>query len=239
MTLLSRKGSRRRAATLTLALALWAAAPAAAGTFAINPVNVQLPPDRAATELSLANPGGEPVTVRVSVSRWTQKDGRDRVEPTRDIVVSPPIFVVAPGARQLIRIGTRTRIAGAAYRIVVEELPAAAKTVGINVALRLDLPFYVLSEVRAKPQVSWAARHDSSGELIVTARNAGARHAQILGIAAEDASGRRIAATKAMGVVLPASERSWDLGQSDALPSQLVIRTADGETRTGVRVDPR
>ena len=238
MTLLFRKGSRRRAATLILALALGAPAPAAAGTFAVNPVNVLLPPDRVATELSLANAGGEPVTVRVSVSRWTQKDGRDRFEPTRDIVVSPPIIVVAPGATQLIRIGTRTRIAGAAYRIVVEEVPAAARTAGINVALRLDLPFYVLAQVPAKAQLSWAARRDSNGALIVTARNAGARHAQILGIAAEDSSGRRIAASRAMGVVLPESERSWDLGESDALPSQLVIRTADGETRTGLDVDP-
>jgi fimbrial chaperone protein len=239
MTFLRRKGSRRKAATLTLALALAAPAPAAAGTFAINPVNVLLPLDRSAAELRLTNADSNPVTVRVSAYRWTQKDGRDSYEPTRDVVVSPPIFAVAAGATQLIRIGTRTRIPGAAYRIVVEEVPGPATGAGINVALRLDLPLYVLSEAHAQAELSWTAQRDAHGRLLVTGHNAGGRHAQILGIVAQDASGRRIAATGAMGVVLPASERSWNLGESDSIPAQLLIRTANGETRTGVRVDPR
>jgi fimbrial chaperone protein len=233
------EGSRRAAAALLLAALALPAGPAAAGAFRINPVAVAVMPDQGAAELRLHNQDSRPVAVRVTALRWTQADGRDRTEATRDLVVSPPIFTVAPGAQQLIRIGFRNRTPRAAYRLIVEEIPEQrAPGTGIAVSLKLDLPLYVIARRGAAPALSWAARRGPDGALVVEGRNSGDLHAQILAIEARDASGQVVGRTGAMGVVLPSSSRTWTLTGRAGAPTELVIRTAAGETRVAVRVAP-
>jgi fimbrial chaperone protein len=239
MGIASSEGSRRTAAALFLAALATAASPAAAGAFRIDPVSVAVAPDKGSAELRLDNVDSKPVAVRVTALRWTQADGRDRTEATRDIVVSPPIFTVGPGGRQLIRVGFRNRIAGAAYRLIVEEIPGPkAPGTGISVSLKLDLPLYVSAGRGAAPALSWAARRGSDGTWIVEGQNSGALHAQILALEARDSSGRAIGRTEAMGVVLPSSRRTWALGRTTGTPAELVVRTAQGETHVPVRVAP-
>ncbi len=233
------EGSRRAAAALLLVGLSLPASPAAAGAFRINPVAVAVMPDEGAAELRLHNEDSAPVAVRVKALRWTQPDGRDRTEATRDLIVSPPIFTVAPGAQQLIRIGFRNRTPRTAYRLIVEEIPGQRPAgTGISVSLKLDLPLYVIARRGAAPALSWAARRGSDGALVVEVRNSGDLHAQILAIEAREPSGRLVGRTEAMGVVLPSSSRAWTLGGSVGAPTELVVRTAAGETRVPVRVAP-
>jgi fimbrial chaperone protein len=227
------------AALLLAAIATVAASPAAASAFRINPISVAVAPDKGSAELRLDNADLKPVAVRVTALRWTQVNGRDRTEATRDIVVSPPIFTVAPGSQQLIRVGFRNRIPGAAYRLIVEEIPGPkAPGTGISVSLKLDLPLYVIAGRGAVVVLSWAARRESDGTLIVDGRNSGTLHAQILAIEARDAAGHMVGRTEAMGVVLPSSGRVWTLGRATGAPAELVVRTAHGETHVPVRVAP-
>jgi fimbrial chaperone protein len=122
-------GGGRIVAALTAAAALLGVSvPAIAGSFRVNPVRVELTPDRPAGELTLSNVEQAPVGVKVTALRWTQVNGLDVYEPTTDVIASPPIFTLAGGGTQLIRIGLRTRRAGAAYRIHVEEIPPRALT---------------------------------------------------------------------------------------------------------------
>ncbi|MBV9883502.1 MAG: molecular chaperone [Sphingomonadaceae bacterium] len=233
------EGSRRAAAALFLAALAMPASPAAAGAFRINPVAVTVMPDQGAAQLNLSNEDSKPVGVRVTALRWTQADGRDRTEATSDLIVSPPIFTVAPGAQQLIRIGFRNRTPGAAYRLVVEEIPGPhTPGTGISVALRLDLPLYVVARRDAAPALSWSASRRPDGALVVEGRNSGDLRAQILGLEARDATGRVVGRTGAMGVVLPSSSRAWTLDGRAGAPTELVVRTAAGETRVPIRVAP-
>jgi fimbrial chaperone protein len=196
-------------------------------------------PDKGSAELRLDNADLKPVAVRVTALRWTQANGRDRTEATRDIVVSPPIFTVAPGSQQLIRVGFRNRIPGAAYRLIVEEIPGPkAPGTGISVSLKLDLPLYVIAGRGAVAVLSWVARRESDGTLIVDGQNSGTLHAQILAIEARDAAGHMVGRSEAMGVVLPSSSRVWTLGRVTGAPAELVVRTAQGETHVPVRVAP-
>lgn len=237
MRIASFEGSRRAAAALFLAALMAGAAPAAAGAFRVNPVAVSVTPDKGAGELRLDNVDSKPVAVRVTALRWTQADGQDRTEATRDLVVSPPIFTVAPGAQQLIRVGFRHRTPGAAYRLIVEEIPGPrAPGTGISVALKLDLPLYVIARGGARPALSWTARRGADGALLVEGRNSGALQAQILAIEARDSAGLRVGRTEAMGVVLPSSSRIWTLRGGAGAPTELLVRTAAGETRVAVRV---
>ena len=237
MTSVIRKGGRS-AAALFAAAALIAAAPAAAGSFKVNPVSLALAPDKAAAELSIANADSAPVAVRVTALRWTQKNGEDIYEPSRDVIASPPIFTIAPGSNQLIRFGLRARTPGAAYRIIVEEIPAPAREgSGIRVALRLDLPLFVLAHGRPQPALSWTAGRDGRGELVVEARNDGALHSQILAIEVRDSAGKRIAATDARGVVLPGGARRWTLGTGSGTPAQMIVTGPDGVGRSVPHVE--
>lgn len=239
MTTGSFEGSRRAAAALLVAALGSLASPAAASAFRISPVTIDVMPDKGAGELRLHNVDTKPVAVRATVLRWTQVDGRDRTEPTRDIIVSPPIFTVTPGAQQLIRLGFRNRVPSAAYRLIFEEIPGPKTPgTGINVALKLDLPLYVVASREAAPSLSWAARKGADGTLIVEGRNSGGLQAKILGIEARDAAGQVVGRTKAMGVVLPSSSRTWTLSGRAGTPSELVVRTAAGETHVAVRVAP-
>jgi fimbrial chaperone protein len=234
------EGSRRSAAALIFAgLAAAAASPAGASAFRINPVSVAVAPDQGAAELRIENADSRPVAVRVTALRWTQAGGRDRMEPTRDLVVSPPIFTVAPGAQQLIRVGFRNRIPGAAYRLIVEEIPGPKTPgTGISVLLKLDLPFYVIAGRGAVATLSWGARRAADGSLIVEGRNSGTLHAQILAIEARNAAGQAVGRSERMGVVLPSSSRTWTLASPTGAPTELVVRMAQGETHVPVRVAP-
>ncbi|MDB5699307.1 MAG: hypothetical protein JWN69_2111 [Alphaproteobacteria bacterium] len=231
-------GGGRIAATPMILAALLGAAPALAGSFAVSPVNVELAPGQAGTEIRIDNADRAPVAVRVSLRRWTQQDGRDVAQPTRDVIASPPIFTLQPGARQLIRLGLRKRVPGAAYRVLIDEIPGPhAPGTGIKVALKLDLPFYVVASKDAKPALDWTARRDPAGNMWVEAHNSGALHSKVVGIEAQDAASHRLGGTTAMGVVLPASARRWNLGRIDGQVAQLVVRSPQGEQRSPVVVE--
>jgi fimbrial chaperone protein len=226
MTLLIRKGGRRIAAALSAALALLAgAAPAAAANVRVNPVNVVLAPNRGSAELRVTNTDKQIVSMRVSAVRWTQEGGRDVYTPAPEVIASPPIFSVAVGGTQVIRLGLRSRTAGAAYRIRLEEIPSASTDkAAIRVALKLDLPFYVLASAHAKPA--------GVGQT-ATIRNDGNRHARVLRVKLVDGAGRTLAASAAAGVVLPHSARSFRLAPVETgTPAALIVTTAEGKVRS-------
>src|SRR5206468_11183845 len=137
-------GDGRRPSAIFAALLLAVVTPAgaaSAGSVQIDPVSIELPHDRNSASLSVRNRDSQPISMRVRVYRWSQANGEDVYQDSEDLVVSPPIFTIAPDHRQLIRIGPRTAAAGTAYRIVLEEIPPAVREgTGIRVALRINLP---------------------------------------------------------------------------------------------------
>jgi fimbrial chaperone protein len=218
------------------------AAPAAAGSFQVNPVNLTLPADRQSTSLTIRNTDNVPVAVRVETFGWFQQDGRDIYSATSDVIVSPAIFTIAPGAVQLVRVGLRARNAKA-YRVIFDEIPRQQSTGSIQVALRLNLPLYLASPPAAKPALTWSLWRSPSGEMFVEGRNTGAAQAQILGLDTEDRDGRRTILSQEMGVILPASARYWKAGvhpEFRAGSSLLLrIRNSVGVTQSQIVVEQR
>lgn len=239
----NKNGTRQLAGTVLVAALMMAAAPAHAGSFQVNPVNVLLLPDKAATSLTVKNSDSEPVSIRVITYRWTQEKGEDVYSDTKDIISSPPIFTIPAGGSQLVRFGLRSRTAGASYRVILEEIPPekSAKT-GIQIALRVNLPLYVLSK-DGEAKVSWAAHRAPDGEVVLVAQNDGTLHQQVLEISAIEPTGKKSQLSGQMGVVLPNSARRWKIGKRPQLaagePLLLKIRTAEREIQTEVTVQSR
>lgn len=224
-------------------LAFSAIVPAFAGSFQVNPVQIVLQPGRTISSLTIRNVDPQPLSVRVLTYRWTQVEGDDVYTPTDDLIASPPIFTVPANAQQLVRVGLRRNTPGAAYRVILEEIPRPSRENFIQVALRLNLPVYVLTAAGGNPAVRWSASRDAAGEIILEGRNEGAAHAQVTAIGLMDPAGGRTALTTSMGVILPAGMRRWNVGKHRQLTVgsvlQLNIRSSSGEDRIMVRLATR
>jgi len=95
-------GTGWRAAICLVLLAL--AGQASAASLQVAPTMLTLQANQNADGLWLSNSGRAPVQVQLRVFRWTQVDGEERLEPTRDLVISPPMQTLPPGQRQLVRL---------------------------------------------------------------------------------------------------------------------------------------
>lgn len=232
------------AAALAVGLAGGAlAAPASAGSFKIDPVQINLPANRNAASLRMTNSGAAPVSIRVATYAWTQVDGLDVYTATGNVIVSPPIFTIPAGRTQLVRIGLRDRSATGAYRVMFEEIPRD-KLVGgrIQIILRLNLPLYVSPKAGGKSELSWKAWREPSGDLIIEGRNRGSVHGQVIALTATQSGKRHVLSTQ-MGVVLPGSARRWQTDKGSHLvagmPLLLKVKGSAGETQTEIMLEQR
>lgn len=162
----------------SLAAAALAVLPLAAnaGALTVNPIRLELAAGQAATSMTIGNAADAPATVQVSVQRWQHRDGVDELEPATGgdaPIVTPPMFQLAPGASQIVRIGFAGRHAMAEegrWRLVVEELPqaqlqalpVALTPVQIATRLRISLPLFRLPAV-VRSQLDWQLERASSG----------------------------------------------------------------------------
>ena len=221
----------------TLASAAVPAAPAAAGTLQVNPVLLEINADRRTATVTLRNEEATPVTIRAYALDWRQAEGGESYDETSAVIVSPPIFTVAPGATQLIRVGLRTpSSAPHAYRLIVEEVPEAAGGNGIRVALRLNLPLYASVAAGEAAALRWSAWREADGGWTLEAINGGRGYVRLDPALALGATGIGVPDHVNLGTVLPGAIRRWRLGAQldvrDAARFRAVARTqGDGEAR--------
>ncbi len=209
-----------------------AGTPAQAGSFSANPVRIVLSAGAASTAITVENQGDEAVLVQAEVVAWSQQGGEDRLVASEDLVVSPPIFRMAPGASQTVRVGLTRRIdpnRELAYRLFLKEVPPApvAGDSQVRVALRLGLPVFVLPPVKAAPQLGWTLAVEGDGALAITATNTGNAHVQVIDLGLRDGEGNLLLQHQRADYVLPGQARTWPLGKparsGARMPSAFVI----------------
>ena len=203
------------AAACGLIAIVWAAwgAPASAGTLQVNPVLVELNADRRTGSVTVRNEESVPIAIRAYALEWRQADGEDVYEETAQLIVSPPIFTIAPGATQLVRVGPRSPSAEPrAYRLIIEEVPEATPQAGIRVAIRLNLPLYKGIAAGEPSQLRWSARRQADGGWMIEAANAGPGYVRLDATIARAATGARYEDNFFFGTVLPGAARRWRVG---------------------------
>ena len=219
-------------------LALWVGS-AGAGAFAVNPVRLSLAKGRAASALTVQNQGGEPAVIQLEVMAWSQHEGTDLLTPTRDLIATPPIFNLAAGGSQIVRVGLRGQAPDgrreASYRLVMKEVPAPPPpgAQGIRVALQISLPVFI-EPATAMASLRWEARF-ADGELRLSVFNDGNLHTQVIGLALQD-GGRQPDIKPAY--VLPGQRRDWRFAADAPVDGllRLVARTDAGDVVTNVPV---
>src|SRR5688572_16783433 len=111
---------------LACVLSLLLCASANGASLQVSPTSVTLQARQNADGLTLTNTGTTPLHAQVRVFRWTQQGNEEKLEPTRDLAISPPMLEIAPGAQQLVRVirlGPPPADAETSYRLIVDELP--------------------------------------------------------------------------------------------------------------------
>jgi fimbrial chaperone protein len=208
-----RPDGRTAALVLSLAAAQWAAA----STFNISPIRANLNSGHRTDVLTMANQEDQPVVVQVRAVRWSQKDGVDQLDDTRELLATPPVLQIGPKAEQIVRTALRQspdRSRELSYRLIFQEVPqpAAQDFTGLRVALRLSVPVFVApAGGKAVADVSWEGHWSPEGKLELTAINRGNAHLQIIDfeVLFPDAKDKVKGITSKY--VLPGSSMSWTL----------------------------
>lgn len=120
---------------------------AMAGSFTVTPIKLYLSKERKTTTIRVKNNAKEKVTVQVRGVSWSQdEDGKDRFEPTKEIVFFPKIFPLEPEEERILCLGYQGEWPGVekTYRIFLDELPVKrpGKT-GLKMALSIGIPVFI------------------------------------------------------------------------------------------------
>jgi fimbrial chaperone protein len=219
-----------------LAAVVFLASLASASGLQVSPIGLRLLSAAQADALWLTNTGSEPIHVQVRVFRWSQANGKDVLEPSRDLVVSPPMVTIAPGDRQMVRVIRQVPAPSgteASYRVIVDELPIdAGDQPGLKFVLRYSIPVFLAPlgdpPVRTALQASWDNTPDGP---MLRVSNVGSGHAQIADVVWHGAKGQRtVLLSGLVGYALPGSSMSWHLPQGATQAGGAVKARINGET---------
>jgi fimbrial chaperone protein len=210
-----RKIQRSHLAALLTCLAM--AAPAAASTFNISPIRAQLSTSHPTEALTIMNADDSPVVVQIRVVSWSQKDGAEQLEDTRELLATPPVMQIPANGQQIVRVALRRAPDPAqelTYRVIFEEVPPAPQKdfVGLRVALRLSVPVFIAPvHGHANPQMAWQSRLLPNGQLEIAATNSGSGHLQIMDFEAQFPGSLMPLRGVTSKYVLPGSRMIWVL----------------------------
>ncbi len=218
----------RIAALLPWVLAAMGAAPGAvqAASLYVAPVRVVLTPSRPVASLTLGSGEEEEeeeeeaeVAVQAEVMAWSQENGQDIYQPTREVLVNPSIFRLSPGAQQIVRLGLQVPAADTerSYRIFFQQLPRdqalprdGTRGAQLQTLLRLAAPIFVPPAGPSRQDAQWrlqraspsSATSGGSGH-VLSLDNRGTDHLQLTQILVRREGGTELLRKNMSLYVLP------------------------------------
>jgi fimbrial chaperone protein len=227
--------------SIAMLLALLACAgTASAAEIAVTPVAVHLDKSSDRATVSVINSGAEPVIMQVEAVEWKSGAAAEQDVPTRDMVINPSVFTIAPGQAQLVRVGLR-RAAQAdsegTYRIVLREVPAAPRpgevrvSGQIRVLMALRVPIYVAPSNVVR-ESRWQATQAHDGSITASLRNEGNVHVRVgrIQLRSHEDSPAMPSEHAAAGVVLAGDSRHFKVrgATPDTRPMMIDVITDEG-----------
>lgn len=218
----------------------------AATSVLLWPLDPVIEDHQQAAAVWVENLDNKPVVLQIRVFRWTMENYQEHyVLEQDDVVASPPMAMVTPGSRQLIRLIKRKEVpAGteSAYRVIIDEIPlpermahtaprAGASSFGVQVLMRYSIPLFVSGKGvwtkndpkqsrdladATRPDLSWRVEA-AGGKHWLVLRNEGPVHAKVSNL--RMVSGGKVIEPVAQlaGYVLPNSAMRWPLARPGTL----------------------
>lgn len=232
----------------------------AATSVLLWPLDPVIEDHQRAAAVWVENLDSKPVVLQVRVFKWTMENYREHhVLEQHDVVASPPMAMVTPGSRQLIRLIKRNEVpAGteSAYRVVIDEIPlpesrarpaagAGASSFGVKVMMRYSIPLFVSGKGvwtkndatqsrdpadATRPDLRWRTEA-AGGKHWLVLHNDGPVHAKFSDL--RMVSGGKVVepVPQLAGYVLPDSAMRWPLARPGTLRAgQPLHATVNGLT---------
>ncbi len=221
-----------------------------AASLSVSPVLITLDSSAAIAAMTVTNRGDDAVVMQAFINDWSIRDNQEHYEETDRLVVSPPVFEVAPGKSQIVRIGlldTKPKMIEQSFRVFFEQAPATPNLElsadnsttnyprGVQIMLRMGVPVFVKSVMPSASRVVWSAQRQPDGRLRIEADNQGGAHAKISRLALID-NGKTVASAEQLSYILPGSRRHWvlDVPAGVSAPYRIKVETKDGVLDTTV-----
>lgn len=111
---------------LALIVALTAGTATQADEFSVSPTRIRVGASERVATLTVTSSGSGTSNGQVRVVRWHNANGRNDLEPTREVTASPPSMRMLPGQEITIRLVRRSKrpVRGEeCYRVLIDKLP--------------------------------------------------------------------------------------------------------------------
>lgn len=189
-----------------------------AGALSVSPVRVMLSAKQPVASIVVKNDGTEPSVVQLDLDNWAQTgatEGDDSYALTSDLLATPPIFTIQPGATRTIRIGLRRSPDTQhelTYRLYLQEVapPLDPDYRGLRMTLRIGVPVFVAATVKTRPELRWHAAATSDGRIRLQLANTGSEHVKVTDLSVDPADSKIGSVMRPVSTyVLPGHSREW------------------------------
>jgi fimbrial chaperone protein len=150
----------------------------------ISPLRINFSGNQQSEVITLRNTSATTFTVQPKIMKWSQVDGKDVFEPTREVLVAPPFAEILGGESQVIRFALRRAPSATeelSYRVFLQQVAAPQRATGaaVTFAWNLSLPIFVAPSTELPaPELTVVAKAVGSNiELSIS--NSGASHVQV------------------------------------------------------------
>jgi fimbrial chaperone protein len=218
-------------------LSLWA------GVFKVEPFRIEFAASRPRASVAVTNLGDGVATIQVQVLRWTAKGAGEDYAETDDILINPPIFTLAAGQTQYLRLGLREPRAGLAeisYRLILEELPPPRKPNSneITTLLRISVPIFVKPAAKTVPELAWRLVPDGAGAVKLSVENRGKVHVQFKRMGLTTETQPQPDRFETVGIyLLPGGRQEWAIRDERLVrSSHILVKAQTDRGELGVTV---
>lgn len=136
----------------------------ALANFSISPVKLYVKPDEKVGAITITNSGDTDTNFQLKLYSWNKEKGKDKMENTSDLIITPLMFNIKPGKSQMVRVGLKNNVRGAtekAYRLFIKELPAKKNIKGsaVQMGTTFNVPIFIEPNVHSDGKVDCDLDH--------------------------------------------------------------------------------
>jgi fimbrial chaperone protein len=192
------------------------------GGLSINPVQVSVSPAAPTAVLTLRNQDASAHRFQLTVFTWVQRPdtGEPLLTPTNDVLVSPPLLILAPGEERKIRIASMTPFGPVekTYRLRIQQLQppkTPESTQQLQMLTAFSVPIF-LSPAKPALQIRTTALGLDGHRWSLALENTGNVHLQIstMAVKALGGGGETVFERKLDGAyVLPGMRHVFEIGE--------------------------
>jgi len=225
---------RSTGAALFATLVAFASFPASAGSLQVEPVLVDVAAPGAASTVTLRNEGTAPINAQIRVFRWSLVNGKEQLDPTNDVVASPPSVTLTPKGQyitRIVRVSKQPVVGEESYRLLVDQLPdlSQQRNGAVNLMVRYSIPVFFGATNKKNPSLAWSVATNGN-KITLTAANTGDRRLRISALSLHNDSGKSLSFGSGLtGYALGQSTVSWTVPRSNFTASGAVSVTAQSD----------